>query len=64
VFVISLLVTLVIIEDKQLKILENNSALSLIRDDKSCKIIASQQVQQTKEQLAKQENKQEITKET
>jgi hypothetical protein len=63
VFVISLLVTLVIIEDKQLKILENNSALSLIRDDKSCKIIASQQVQQTKEQLAKQENKQEITKE-
>jgi hypothetical protein len=52
---------LVVIEQKQLSILENEQNISLVKDDRSCKVLASQQLQQAEAQAK--EQKQEVTDE-
>lgn len=61
IFIIFLLLMLVIIEDRQLSVMENQQNISLIKDDRSCKLLASQQLQQAEYQV--QEKEQEVTDE-
>ena len=58
-FIIFLLIMLVIIEQKQLEILEEERVINILKDDRSCKLLASQQLQEAESIATKQ--KQEIT---
>lgn len=61
IFIITLLIILIVVEDRQLAVMEREEQISVLKDERTCRALTFQQLQRAEAQAL--EEKQEITEE-